>query len=158
MKPNWNDLRDIRLRQEAEAAKIRTSNVDIPGITDINSEICDFIDFLGGVGEAPFEDRLVEAGDRNEDVVMLPWIPLDELCVDANFLALHPPLRKELVARIRMQFVKDPTRTLKVEYQELVDKLGLEKARENFVPVAKPKRKPAEKKKKEDGLSEEEIP
>ena len=169
LKPNWNDLRDIRLRQEAEAAKIRTSNVDIPGITDINSEICDFIDFLGGVGEAPFEDRLVEAGDRNEDVVMLPWIPLDELCVDANFLALHPRLRKELVARMEMQFVKDPTpktrqkgkesqhvkhskadttRTLKLEYQELVDKLGLEKARENFVPVAKPKRKPAEKKKK----------
>ena len=179
LKPNWNDLRDIRLRQEAEAAKIRTSNVDIPGITDSNSEICDFIDFLGGVGEAPFEDRLVEAGDRNEDVVMLPWIPLDELSVGANFLPLHPRLRKELVARMEMQFVKDPTpktrrkgkesqhvthskadttRTLKLEYQELVDKLGLEKARENFAPVAKPKRKPAEKKKKEDGLSEEEIP
>ena len=109
-RPDWSELTEIRRRQELVALQSQAGSADKEESAALlmacGSDAKDFIDFLGGLGQRPFEDH--EDREDLSDAIVLPWISADALCTDASFLALHPRLRHEIVKQMELQHIPDP--------------------------------------------------
>jgi len=90
--PDWNELRDIRRRQNLVAASQATSRREIRDATDAiqetYSQMNDFLDYFDDRrGQIPFEDQ--DGSSEAMEPLSLSWISPQDLCEDANFLSFH---------------------------------------------------------------------
>ena len=156
--PDWNELRDIRHRQNLVAASQATSSREIRDATDAiqetYSQMDDFLDYFDGRrGQIPFEDQ--DGSSEAMEPLSLSWISPQDLCEDANFLSLHPRVRNEIVMQMGLNEIseKESSRTrdsvivdkikqdtshtsstIKINYAQTICKLGIDKARSMFKP------------------------
>ena len=156
--PDWNELRDIRHRQNLVVASQATSRREIRDATDAiqetYSQMDDFLDYFDGRrGQIPFEDQ--DGSSEAMEPLSLSWISPQDLCEDANFLSFHPRVRNEIVMQMGLREIlekmslrtrdnalvnkikQDTSRTIstmKFDYAKTIAKLGFDKARSKFVP------------------------
>ena len=160
-KPCWNELKDLRKRQASayvqQKGKGLSDETKRAHLLAAGDDVHGFVDFLGGFGQKPFEDEDEAPASERPSPLTLPWVAPEDLHQDANFLALHPRVRRALIENMELSQIPSQRKTrkaamadghilkkmrkttrraeMRAEWRRLVDGVGIEEARKRAIPA-----------------------